>query len=211
MKFDRSRFLLYAVTDRTWLKERTLSSAVETACDSGATLIQLREKELSFDEFLSEALEIKKITDKYGVPLIINDNVEVALRTDAAGVHVGQNDADAESVRARICGGRMLGVSVQTAEQAQRAQKAGADYLGVGAVFATSTKLDAGLVPLERLREICSSVSIPVVAIGGIGECNVKELAGSGIAGISVVSAIFGSADIAGATRRLKILAGGVV
>ena len=205
--FDKKTLLLYAVTDRTWLGGRELSQEVEAALKGGATLVQLREKELSFDEFLSEALEIKALCGEYGVPLIINDSLELALRCDADGVHIGQSDIGALKAREALGQDKILGVSAQTVEQALLAEKSGADYLGVGAVFGTSTKKDADFVSYETLKAICEAVSIPVVAIGGICEHNIDELSGSGIAGVALVSALFAERDVKAATIKMRGLA----
>lgn len=204
MKADKSSLLLYAVTDRTWLKGRPLADAVEEALQAGVTFLQLREKDLDYHVFLQLAKKIKTITDKYNIPFVINDNVEIALACEADGVHVGQKDMEAGEVRKIIGPDKILGVSVQTAEQAVEAEQKGADYLGVGAVFSTSTKLDADVVSYKTLQEICTAVSIPVIAIGGINEDNVMQLAGTGIAGIAVVSAIFAQDDIAASVERLR-------
>lgn len=211
MKVDKASLLLYAVTDRTWLKGRSLSDAVDEALKAGVTFLQLREKDLDYDSFLSLAVEIKKIAKKYNIPYVINDNVDIAAACDADGVHVGQDDMKANDVRKIIGPDKILGVSAQTVEQAVEAEKNGADYIGVGTVFPTSTKPEAEAVSFETLREICSVVSIPVVAIGGINRNNVMELAGSGIAGIAVVSAIFARDDITAAVKELRHLASGVV
>lgn len=204
MKVDKSSLLLYAVTERSWLKNRTLHDAVEEALKAGVTFLQLREKNLDYDSFLQLAIEIKKIADKYNVPFVINDNVDVAIACGADGVHVGQEDMDAKEVRKIIGPDKILGVSAETVEQAIRAEQSGADYLGVGAVFPSPTKLDAEVVSFETLKEICKTVSIPVVAIGGINEDNAVKLAGSGIAGIAVISAIFAKDDITAAVKRLR-------
>lgn len=198
---------LYAVTDRSWLGGNTLLSQVELALRGGATLIQLREKELSLDKFVSEAVEIKALCDQYNVPLIINDSVEVALRCGAQGVHVGQSDMGAARARELLGEDKWIGVSARTLEEACLAEEQGADYLGVGAVYSTSTKLDALAVSHDTLHQICSTVSIPVVAIGGISADNLLSLRGSGIAGVAVVSAIFAQPDIEAATRTLRRLA----
>ena len=198
--------LLYAVTDRSWLGEQTLCEQVEEALKGGATFIQLREKELDDEAFLTEAVEIQKLCKKYRVPFVINDNVEIALKMNADGVHVGQSDMEAGNVRSLLGKDKILGVSAQTAEQAVLAEQRGADYLGVGAVFHTGSKADADDVSHEALKEICKAVHIPVVAIGGIGKHNVLELKGSGICGIAVISAIFAAKDIQSATAELKIL-----
>ena len=169
MKFDKRGLLLYAVTDRSWLNGETLYEQVEKVLKGGATFIQLREKELDEEHFREEAKEIKELCRKYQVPFVINDNVEIALTMDADGVHVGQSDMEAGDVRAKLGPDKIIGVSVQTVEQALLAEKRGADYLGVGAVFHTGSKADARDVSHETLREICKAVGIPVIAIGGIG------------------------------------------
>lgn len=196
--------VLYAVTDRAWLHGETLYSQVEKALKGGATFMQLREKNLAEEQFLQEAEELKKLCKKYNVPFVINDNVDIAAKIDADGVHVGQSDMEAGDVRAKLGPDKIIGVSAQTVEQAVLAEKRGADYLGVGAVFTTGTKLDADDVSYETLKAICQAVSIPVVAIGGITRDNLMELKGSGIDGIAVVSAIFAQEDIEEATRELK-------
>lgn len=207
MKFDRNCLRLYVVTDRTWLHGRSFLEQIETVLQSGATLLQLREKDLPENEFLEEAKAVKRLTDRYGVTLIINDNVQVALACNAAGVHVGQQDMEAQDVRALLGENKIIGVTAKTVEQAQKAEQAGADYLGSGAVFGTLTKPDALPMTMERLRDITQSVSIPVVAIGGIEEHNLMMLKGSGVAGAAVVSAVFAAEDVGAATRTLRALA----
>lgn len=207
MNCDKKDLLLYAVTDRAWLGDKTLSWQVEESLKGGATMIQLREKHLDHEHFLKEAKEIKELCRKYQVPFLINDDVDLAVEVDADGVHVGQHDMEAGEVRKKIGPNRILGVSAQTVEQALLAQQAGADYLGVGAVFPTGTKDDADAVSIQTLGEICRAVSIPVVAIGGIGQHNVMQLAGSGICGIAVVSAIYAQPDIQNAASTLHALA----
>lgn len=207
MKFDRNYLRLYVVTDRTWLHGRSFLEQIETVLQSGATLLQLREKDLPEDEFLEEAKAVKRLTDRYGVPLIINDNVHIALASNAAGVHVGQQDMEAQNVRALLGENKIIGVTAKTIEQAQKAERAGADYLGSGAVFGTLTKPDALPMTMERLRDITQSVSIPVVAIGGIEEHNLMMLKGSGVAGAAVVSAVFAAEDVGAATKTLRALA----
>lgn len=207
MNCDKKDLLLYAVTDRAWLGDKTLSWQVEESLKGGATMIQLREKHLDHEHFLKEAKEIKELCRKYQVPFLINDDVDLAVEVDADGVHVGQHDMEAGEVRKKIGPNRILGVSAQTVEQALLAQQAGADYLGVGAVFPTGTKDDADAVSIQTLGEICLAVSIPVVAIGGIGQHNVMQLAGSGICGIAVVSAIYAQQDIQNAASTLHALA----
>lgn len=196
--------LVYAVTDRYWLGDETLYSQVEKALKGGATFIQLREKTLDDATFLQEAIEIQALCKSYNVPFVVNDNVDIAIQMNADGVHVGQSDMEALDVREKLGKDKIIGVSAQTVEQALLAQAHGADYLGVGAVFPTGSKDDADDVSHETLKEICDAVDIPVVAIGGITINNVQELKGTGIAGVAVISAIFGQKDITEATKNLK-------
>jgi thiamine-phosphate pyrophosphorylase len=211
MKLDKKDLLLYAVTDRSWLGGETLESAVEKALKGGATFMQIREKELDAEKFLEEAKKIKELCKKYHVPFVVNDNVDIAIAVDADGVHVGQNDMEAGNVRELIGRDKILGVSVQTVEQAVLAEKRGADYLGVGAVFPTGSKADADYVSRDTLKEICEAVNIPVVAIGGINRENIMELSGSGICGVAVISAIFAQTDIEKAAAELKKLSEKIV
>lgn len=204
MNVNNESLLLYAVTDRKWTGAQTLAEQVEEALKGGATFVQLREKTLKEAEFLEEAKELKKLCAKYNVPFVINDNVSIALAMDADGVHIGQDDMEAGAVREKLGPDKIIGVSAQTVEQALLAEKRGADYLGVGAVFPTESKDDAAEVSKEMLKAICSAVSIPVVAIGGVSKENIGELAGTGIAGAAVISAIFGSKDIKNAAAELK-------
>ena len=204
MKCDKESLLLYAVTDRRWVGDSTLPEQVEEAIKGGVTFVQLREKNLDEEHFLKEAGEIKELCKRYNVPFVINDNVDIAAAIDADGVHVGQSDMEAGDVRDRLGPGKIIGVSAQTVEQALLAEERGADYLGVGAVFSTGSKEDAVEVPHDTLKDICSAVKIPVIAIGGIDKDNVKSLAGSGICGIAVISAIFGAAHIKEAAQELK-------
>ena len=204
MNCDKKDLLLYAVTDRHWLNGRKLSDVVKESLDGGVTFVQLREKELEEDKFLEEAKELKELCKEYKVPFVINDNVDIAIAMDADGVHVGQSDMEAGNVRAKLGPDKIIGVSAQTVEQAVLAQQRGADYLGVGAVFTTGSKDDAVEVSHETLKAICEAVSIPVIAIGGISSENVKELAGSGIVGIAVISAIYAAKDIKKAAEELK-------
>ena len=206
MKCDKKSLLLYAVTDRTWLNDDTLYEQVEKAIKGGVTFVQLREKKLDEESFLNEALEIQKLCRKYNTPFVINDNVEIAKKINADGVHVGQSDMKAANVRAILGDDKILGVSAQTVEQAVLAEKQGADYLGVGAVFPTGSKADAEDVSYETLKAICEAVNIPVVAIGGISTGNVLKLKGSGISGIAAISAIFAAENIEYATKGLKQL-----
>lgn len=201
MKLD---LLLYAVTDRAWTGEKSLEEQVEEALKAGVTLVQLREKDMAEADFIEEAKRIKTLTSRYRVPLIINDNVEVALACGADGVHVGQDDLDAARVRRMLGPDKILGVTAKTVEQALYAQAQGADYLGSGAVFGSSTKKDARPMTMERLKEITAAVSIPVVAIGGINQENILKLEGSGVAGAAVVSGIFAAEDIGEAVRSLR-------
>lgn len=206
LNISEKRLTLYAVTDRRWLHdEQTLAQQVEQAILGGVTVVQLREKCLEYSAFLSLAQEVKQVTDRYHVPLIINDNLEIALAVDAAGIHVGQEDLTAQEVRQKIGTKKVLGVSAQTVEQALMAEKAGADYLGVGAVFPTNSKDDAVEVDFNTLRSICQAVQIPVVAIGGITVENILQLQGSGIVGVAVISAIFGQADVKSAAEQLAL------
>lgn len=196
--------LLYAVTDRYWLGEETLYEQVEKAIKGGASFVQLREKTLDEDSFYKEAVEIQELCRKYNIPFVVNDNVDIAIRMNADGVHVGQSDMEAGDVRAKLGPDKIIGVSAQTVEQAVLAQQRGADYLGVGAVFKTGSKDDAEDVSFETLKAICEAVSIPVVAIGGITKDNVVLLKDSGICGIAVISAIFAQKDIEEASRNLR-------
>lgn len=204
MKVKREDMLLYAVTDRTWLGGETLLEQVEKALKGGVTFVQLREKDLDEEIFYKEAVELKGLCKKYGVPFVINDNVELAKKVGADGVHVGQSDMEAGRVREMLGEDKIIGVSAGNVEEAVAAWKAGADYLGVGAVFHTGTKKDAGDVSHEMLRAICEAVDIPVVAIGGISKENVMELKDSGIDGVAVISAIFSCSDIEEGSRLLK-------
>lgn len=196
MNCNREDLLLYAVTDRSFKPNVSLYEQAESALKGGVTMLQIREKDLAEEDFLKEANEIKTLCNKYHVPLIINDNVELCKRCGADGVHIGQHDMPASEARAIIGKNKILGVSAQTVAQAIEAEKSGADYLGVGAVFPTSTKSDADDVSLDVLREICEAVKIPVVAIGGISMENIHKLKGSKIAGAALVSAIFAAEDI---------------
>lgn len=206
MKCDKKTMLLYAVTDRAWTGRQSLYEQVEAALKGGATCIQLREKKLNGEEFLREAIEMAALCKKYKVPFLINDNVEIAMKCHADGVHVGQEDMEASRVRQRVGKDMIIGVSVHSVEEAMEAVKNGADYLGVGAVFSTSTKTDAEVLPKEVLRDICSAVEIPVVAIGGISKANISQLSGTGVDGVALVSAIFAAEDIAGECRLLRKL-----
>lgn len=207
MNFDRDSLLLYAVTDRAWLKGQTLAQQVEQALLGGATMVQLREKQLDLPHFRREALEIQALCRRYGVPFLINDNVDLALDIGADGVHVGQEDMEAGLVRQKLGPGKILGVSAHSPEEALRAQAAGADYLGAGSVFHTGTKTDVSTLSCDTLGDICAAVHIPVVAIGGINEDNILRLKGTGIAGAAVVSALFAQPDVQAAARHMRTLA----
>lgn len=203
MNCNKNTMLLYAVTDRAWVGKMSLYQQVETALQNGVTCVQLREKELSQEEFLAEAKDLADLCKRYNVPFIINDNVDIAIACGADGIHVGQEDLIASEVREKVGNEMILGVSVHTVKEALEAEKMGADYLGVGAVFSTSTKTDVDVMPYETLKAICSAVEIPTVAIGGINKDNLMKLSGSGVDGIAVVSAIFGAENISGATAEL--------
>ena len=207
MKLKRENCFLYAVTDRSWLGGRTLAQQLEEALQGGVTMVQLREKELEEAAFEEEALQIQALCRRYQVPFLINDNVALARKIHADGVHVGQSDMETGRVREILGEDAIIGVTAKTVEQAKLAQQAGADYLGSGAVFGTSTKADAKPLELETFRQICESVQIPVVAIGGITSVNIKRLTGLGAAGAAVVSVIFAAPDILSETRRLRKLA----
>lgn len=203
MNCDKKTMLLYAVTDRMWTGRQTLLEQVECALKGGTTCIQLREKNLNEESFLKEALQMKNLCKKYNIPFIVNDNVDIAIKCGADGVHVGQHDMEVKNVRSLIGNKLILGVSAQTLEQALKAESNGADYLGVGAVFNTSTKPDADYVTYNTLKEICLAVKIPVVAIGGISKKNILQLSGSGIDGVALVSAIFSAENIEAECREL--------
>lgn len=202
----RATLRLYAVTDKSWLAGQTLAEQAEAALQGGITILQLREKHLSEDAFLQEAAVIKQLTEKYNVPLIINDNLTVALQSNADGLHIGQDDCSPLAARAALGPDKILGVSAQTVEQAIQAEAEGADYLGVGAIYATATKSDAAVVSLDTLKAICQNVKIPVIAIGGLNEHNITPLLATGICGAAFVSAIFAADNITAACRRLNDL-----
>ena len=204
MKIKPEILRVYGVTDASWTGRFTLLEQVEQALKGGVTCIQFRDKQLENDAFLREAKKMKVLCEKYHVPLIINDHVDIAVRCGADGVHVGQKDMESKEVRKLVGEKMIIGVSARTVEQAIQAEQAGADYLGVGAVFGTSTKMDAEKISLERLKEICQAVTIPVVAIGGVQKDNFPELAGTGVAGAALVSAIFSAQDIEEECRNLR-------
>lgn len=212
MKFSREEIrqamLLYGITDRTWLKPgESLSDVCREILEHGVTFLQIREKNLAQEAFLEEARELKDLCAQFHVPFVVNDSVEIAVQSGADGVHVGQSDIKGRNIREMIGPERILGISAGTVEEARKAEQAGADYIGVGAVFGTSTKKDARNLSVEKLREISASVSIPVVAIGGINRGNVRELLGSGVDGIAVISALFGAEQPGKAAAELTVLA----
>ena len=204
MNFTKKSLILYAVTDRSWLHGETLYEQVEKALKGGVTLVQLREKELSEADFEQEAKELLELCHKYNVNLIINDNVALAAKVGADGVHIGQSDMGVEKARAILGKEKIIGVTAKTVEQAKAAEAAGADYLGSGAVFGTSTKKDAKPMDHALLQEICESVKIPVVAIGGIDGGNILLLKGRKMAGVAVVSGLFACEDIKKAAEDLR-------
>ena len=207
MKCDKHTMLLYAVTDRAWLGRQSLPEQVESALNGGVTCVQLREKGLDEASFFADAMEIGALCRRYGVPFIVNDNVDIAIRCKADGIHVGQKDMQAAQVRQRVGSGMIIGVSAHSVDEAVAAVNNGADYLGVGAMFSTSTKADASPLPKDTLRAICRAVDIPVVAIGGIGKSNLPLLAGCGADGVALVSAIFSAADIERECCELRCMA----
>lgn len=212
MRFSREEIknsmLLYAITDRTWLKEdESLVEVCEEVLKNGATFLQVREKDLNDMNFEQESMLLKKLCNNYHVPFVVNDNIDIALAVDADGVHLGQSDIKGRDIRAIIGPNKILGISAGTVKEAMEAEKAGADYIGVGAVFGTSTKKNARNLSLEQLKEISNSVTIPVVAIGGINKNNILQLSGSCIDGVAVISAIFASENIGEATSELLNLA----
>ncbi|WP_455683934.1 thiamine phosphate synthase [Thomasclavelia sp.] len=203
MKFYRDMLKLYLVSDRQWLNGRKLTDDLEKAILGGVTIIQLREKNLNNEEFINIAYDVKKLCQKYNIPLIINDNLEVALAVDSDGIHIGQDDIPASIVRKKIGANKILGVSVHNIEEAIQARHDGADYVGVGAIFPTETKNDATNVKLDKLQKICDNIDIPVVAIGGITIDNISKLKNISISGVAVVSAIMKANDIMAASSQL--------
>lgn len=207
MNFTAQNLLLYAVTDRAWVGRQTLLEQIESALKGGVTLVQLREKDLPRLDYIRQAAQATALCHRYGVPLIVNDSLEVALKSGADGVHVGIEDQPVAEIRRQAGKGFLIGATAKTVEQARAAQAAGADYLGVGAVFPSPTKKNAIRITTGQLREICASVSIPCVAIGGISRENLPALAGGGMDGFALVSAIFSQPDIEAACRELRALA----
>jgi len=203
---EKIDYSIYLVTDRDLMSTETLEEAVEQAIIGGCTLVQLREKDCSSFDFYKTAIKVKKITDKYNVPLLINDRLDIALAVDAAGVHVGQSDLPVAVVRKIIGKDKIIGISAGTLEEALQGQKDGADYLGVGAMYATGTKKDANSTSMEELKKIRESVSLPIVVIGGINKERIKDFKGIGIDGLAIVSAIIAQKDIVEATKELKTI-----
>lgn len=211
MKINKENMLLYAITDRKWLNGRTLTSQVEEVLKNGVTFLQLREKNLPYDELVKEAVQIKKIAAKYKVPFVINDNIYAALEAGADGVHIGQGDASYQEARKLLGDNKIIGMTAHNLTEALDAQNAGADYIGAGAVFTTSTKQDTIPMQFNTLKEITDNISIPVVAIGGINHENIKELKGLGINGVAVISALFAQENIGIATARMLDLSKEIV
>ena len=206
MKFDKKMMLLYAVTDRAWVGNQTLYEQVESALKGGVTCVQLREKNQREEEFLREAIEISSLCKKYNVPFIINDNVGIAIECGATGVHVGQDDCEVSEVRKRVGDKMIVGVSAHNVEEAKKAVASGADYLGVGAVFSTSTKADTDVLSFETVKAISGAVDVPIVAIGGINRENILKLKGTGVDGAAIVSGIFAAEDIESECKTLLTL-----
>ncbi|NMM61972.1 thiamine phosphate synthase [Clostridium sp. P21] len=201
MEIDYS---LYLITDRSFLKDRSLKSAVEEAILGGVTLVQVREKNVSTREFYNIALEVKEVTKYYKVPIIINDRIDIAQAIDAEGVHLGQSDMPIKFARKILGKEKIIGISSGNIKEAIDAEKDGADYLGIGTVFYTGTKKDIKTpIGIEGLKEVCNSIKIPSVAIGGVNETNFKEVLDAGVNGISVISAILGKDDIKQAAKNL--------
>ncbi len=211
MKLDKSSMLLYAVTDSSWLNGRRLAQDVEDVLKAGATFIQLREKNANYDQMLKLAKEIKALTDKYHVPFVIDDNIDVAVAVDADGVHVGQSDTEAKKAREILGENKIVGVSAGNLKEAIEAEKNGADYIGIGAMFPTDTKKDHTDITFEQAKEITEAVNIPVVAIGGINKNNILQLKGTGVDGVAVISAIFAQDDRYKAAKELLELSKEIV
>jgi thiamine-phosphate pyrophosphorylase len=206
MRIRKENVLLYAVTDRTW-EGNKLVDQVEEAVKSGVTMLQLREKGMGFEDMVEEARHLKTITDRFHIPFIINDSIDVAIAVNADGIHLGQEDEGIREARAKLGNDKIIGISAHTLEEAITAQEEGADYIGVGAVFETTTKKDASGIGLEILKLICEAVTIPVVAIGGISKDNIMRLSGTGVDGVAVISALFAQPDIKEATKQMLQLA----
>ena len=211
MRLDKKYMQLYAVTDRAWTGNKTLYEQIKEALENGVTCVQLREKNLDEASFIEEAKKISVLCRQYNTPFIVNDNVNVAIASNADGIHIGQEDMGLKDVRKIVGENMIIGISAHTVEEAKFAQENGADYIGIGAVFETSTKNDVDVIPYEKVKSICDAVDIPKVAIGGINAENILKLKGSGIDGVAVVSAIFGAKDIGKATKELYTLANNLI
>lgn len=203
MKLNKESMLVYAITDRHWTGTQTLEQQVEDVLKNGATFLQIREKNMPHDELVKEAVCIKEIAAKYNVPVVIDDDIYAVMESGVDGVHIGQNDMDYVEARKLLGNNKIIGMTAPSVTLAKKAEELGADYIGAGAVFNTSTKKDTKPLELSTLKEICNSVSIPVVAIGGIDHSNVRELNGTDIDGVAVISALFGASDPGEATREL--------
>ena len=204
MRLEKEMLLLYAITNRKDESREQFSESIEKALQGGVTVLQLREKNISADELIEETAALKKICDTYNVPLIINDNVEIAIKCNADGVHVGADDMPVSEIRKRAGRDFIIGATAKTVEQAQKAEREGAHYLGVGAVFSSPTKTEAKRITKEQLSEITKAVNIPVVAIGGIDADNITELHNTGISGVAVISALFSAEDVESRAALLK-------
>ncbi|RKW46959.1 MAG: thiamine phosphate synthase [Lachnospiraceae bacterium] len=211
MRLDKKYMQLYVVTDRAWTGNKTLYEQIKEALENGVTCVQLREKNLDEASFIEEAKKISVLCRQYNTPFIVNDNVNVAIASNADGIHIGQEDMGLKDVRKIVGENMIIGISAHTVEEAKFAQENGADYIGIGAVFETSTKNDVDIIPYEKVKSICEAVDIPKVAIGGINAENILKLKGSGIDGVAVVSAIFGAKDIGKATKELYTLSNNLI
>ena len=211
MRLDKKYMQLYAVTDRAWTGNKTLYEQIKEALENGVTCVQLREKNLDEASFIEEAKKISVLCRQYNTPFIVNDNVNVAIASNADGIHIGQEDMGLKDVRKIVGENMIIGISAHTVEEAKFAQENGADYIGIGAVFETSTKNDVDVIPYEKVKSICDAVDMPKVAIGGINAENILKLRGSGIDGVAVVSAIFGAKDIGKATKELYTLSNNLI
>lgn len=204
MKCKRDYMKLYAVTDSSWLNGRSLTDVVEEAIIGGVSIVQLREKNADDETFISKAKELLVVCRKHDIPLIINDRVDIALKCDADGVHIGQSDMELRQARELLGEGKLIGTSAHNVEEAKAAVASGADYLGIGSVFNTTTKLDATSLARDEMLAICKAVDVPIVGIGGVTAQNIHELKGSGVDGVAVVSAIFAQENILEATKNLR-------
>lgn len=203
MKVNKESMLVYAITDRHWTGTQTLEQQVEEVLKNGATFLQIREKNMTHDELVKEAVRIKEIAARYNVPVVIDDDIYAVMEADVDGVHIGQNDMDYVEARKLLGDNKIIGMTAPSVALAKKVEELGADYIGAGAVFSTNTKKDTKPLELSTLKEICNSVSIPVVAIGGIDHSNVRELKGTDIDGVAVISALFGASNPGKATKEL--------